>query len=86
MIDAGLGGGTVPAGQLWLEVLQGNPNLTWIGGISNVWDINTTANWGGDNTKFTTGSNVAFDDFATGGHNNPISVVAGGVNANSDDV
>ena len=64
-------------------MLQGNPNLTWIGNLSNAWDINTTANWSGDATKFTTGSNVAFDDFATGGHNNPIAVVAGGVNANS---
>ena len=64
-------------------MLQGNPNLTWIGNLSNAWDINTTANWSGDATKFTTGANVAFDDFATGGHNNPIAVVAGGVNANS---
>lgn len=82
-IDASLGGGTVPANNLWLEVLQGNPQLTWIGNLSNVWDINTTANWAGDNTKFTTGSNVNFNDFSTGGHNNPVSVVAGGVNPNS---
>ena len=82
-IDPCAGGGTVPVGMLALEVLQGNPNLTWIGNLSNAWDINTTANWSGDATKFTTGSNVAFDDFATGGHNNPIAVVAGGVNANS---
>ena len=82
-IDPSAGGGTVPVGELALEVLQGNPSLTWIGNLSNAWDINTTANWSGDATKFTTGSNVAFDDFATGGHNNPIAVVAGGVNANS---
>ena len=82
-IDPTAGGGTVPVGELALEVLQGNPSLTWIGNLSNAWDINTTANWSGDATKFTTGANVAFDDFATGGHNNPIAVVAGGVNANS---
>ena len=82
-IDPSAGGGVVPVGELALEVLQGNPSLTWIGNLSNAWDINTTANWSGDATKFTTGSNVAFDDFATGGHNNPIAVVAGGVNANS---
>ncbi len=63
--------------------MQGNPSLTWIGNLSNAWDINTTANWSGDATKFTTGANVTFDDFATGGHNNPIAVVAGGVTANS---
>ena len=82
-IDPSAGGGTVPLGTLALEVLQGNPSLTWIGNFSKDWDINTSANWSGDNTKFTTGSNVAFDDFATGGHNNPIAVVAGGVNPNS---
>lgn len=82
-IDPSLGGGNVPVGQLWLEVLQGNPNLTWIGNVNNLWDVGTTANWAGDNTIFTTGSNVTFDDFATGGHNNPVSVVAGGVNPNS---
>src|SRR5207302_7697449 len=55
---------------------------TWIGNINGTWDVNTTANWSGDNTRFTTGANVTFDDFATGGHNN-ITVVAGGVNPHS---
>jgi autotransporter-associated beta strand protein len=82
-IDPSLGGGVAPANQLTLGVLQGNPALTWIGNVSGTWDINTTANWSGDNTKFTTGANVTFDDFATGGHNNPITVVAGGVNPHS---
>jgi fibronectin-binding autotransporter adhesin len=73
--------GTVPAGQLWLEVLQGNPNLTWLGSVDGNWDVNQTTNWGGDNTKFTNGANVTFDDFVTGPTN--ITVATGGVTAAS---
>ena len=76
-IDPSAGGGTVPSGQLWLEVLQGNPNITWIGGVNGNWDVNQTDNWSGDSTKFTNGANVTFDDFVTGPSN--ITVAAGGV-------
>lgn len=79
-IDATAGGGTVPVGQLYLEVLQGNPNLTWIGNLSGNWDT-TTANWSGDASLFTTGANVTFDDF--GSARPSVNVSAPGVTANS---
>ncbi|MES2570740.1 MAG: autotransporter-associated beta strand repeat-containing protein, partial [Verrucomicrobiota bacterium] len=75
--NGGITGATVPAKQLWLQVLQGNPNLTWLGGINGSWDINTTANWGGASTRFSNGANLTFDDTATGPAT--LTVAAGGV-------
>ena len=85
-IDATAGGGTVPATQIRLEVLAGNPNFFWTGAVNGAWDVNTTSNWTGAGPKFTTGGNVTFDDAnlsvvppgATS-----LTVVAGGVTANS---
>ncbi len=88
VIDDTLGGGSVPDGQLALEVLAGNPNFFWTGAVSGVangnWNVNTTANWTGAGTKFTTGGNVTFDDAdlaATGATN--VTVATGGISANS---
>src|SRR5581483_11151341 len=53
-INAAAGGGTVPAGKLLLQVLQGNPNITWKGTVNGTWDT-ATANWVGDATVFANG-------------------------------
>jgi autotransporter-associated beta strand protein len=79
-IDPTAGGGTVPASTLMLEVLQGNPNLIWTGATNGAWDT-STPNWTGDNTFYANGSNVTFDDTATG--TTSVSVAAGGVSPNS---
>jgi autotransporter-associated beta strand protein len=85
-IDPTAGGGTVPLGQLRLQVTAGNPNFFWTGAVNGAWDVNTTANWTGAGTKFTTGGNVTFDDVnlsvAPPGATT-ITVAAGGVSANS---
>src|SRR5678815_2142123 len=80
-IDPAAGGGVVPAKQLWLQVLPGNPFITWIGGVDGNWDVNTTAHWAGDNTAYTTGANVTFDNLGAARPN--VTVAAGGVSASS---
>ena len=80
-IDPTAGGGTVPAGRLVLQVVAGNPLVTWLGTVNGTWDVNTTPNWGGDASLFTTGSNVTFDEFGAARPN--VTVIAGGVTANS---
>jgi fibronectin-binding autotransporter adhesin len=85
-IDAAAGGGTVPAGQLRLQVLTGNPSFFWAGAVNGTWDVNTTANWTGAGSKFTTGGNVTFDDVnlsTTPPGATNITVAPGGVTANS---
>src|SRR4030095_16729859 len=66
--------------------LPGNPTFFWTGAVNGTWDVNTTNNWTGAGTKFTTGGNVTFDDVnlstAPPGATN-ITVAAGGVTANS---
>lgn len=81
-IDATAGGGTVTAKQLWLEVLQGNPLLTWKGQTDGNWNTSTN-NWAGDATVFTTGANVTFDDVGIATPRTGVTVVGGGVTANS---
>ena len=84
MIDSLAGGGVVPTGQLWLEVLPGNPNFFWTGAQNGIWNVNLTPNWTGANVKFSTGGNVTFDDanLVPGGPTT-VSIVAGGILANS---
>ncbi len=79
-IDAAAGGGAVPAGTLLLQVLAGNPLLTWTGAVNGSWDTGT-ANWTGDNNVFSTGANVTFDEF--GAARPGVVVTAGGVSANT---
>ena len=43
-LDPTVGGGTVPTGDLYLQVLAGNPAFTWVGNASGAWDT-TTPNW-----------------------------------------
>ncbi len=72
-LDPSVGGGLVPAGNLYLQVLQGNPALFWTGAINNAWNVGTTANWSsGVATTFSNTANVTFDD--NGLNTNPISV------------
>jgi fibronectin-binding autotransporter adhesin len=44
-----------------------NANLTWVGNVSNAWDVATTKNWsnGGTADYFYNFDNVTFDDTAT---------------------
>jgi hypothetical protein len=79
-IDPSAGGGTVPLNQVVLEVLQGNPQLTWKGNVDGNWNT-TTANWIGQSTVFTPGSNVTFDDIGIGRPG--VTVAAGGVSVNT---
>lgn len=85
-IDATAGGGVVPAGQLRLQVLAGNPNFFWTGAVNGTWDINATNNWTGAGPKFTNGGNVTFDDVNLSvvppGATN-ITVIGGGVSPNT---
>ena len=65
--DAAVGGGTVPLGDIYLEVLPGNPALTWVGNTNGNWNT-TTPNWTSVSAGnvYAEGSNVTFDDTATG--------------------
>ncbi len=88
-IDAGGGGGTVPANALYLEVTAGNPTLFWTGKASGNpngnWDL-STPNWASSSgsVPFANGDNVVFDDanLASGGSTN-LTVAAAGVSPNS---
>ena len=43
-LDPAVGGGTVPLGDLYLQVLQGSPTFTWTGNTNANWDA-VSANW-----------------------------------------
>jgi autotransporter-associated beta strand protein len=46
-----------------LKVVGSAANLTWHGdGSANAWDVKTTTNWTGADSKFWTGDQVLFDD------------------------
>ncbi len=67
-----------------LEVLQGNPTLTWVGNDATnptFWDTNTP-NWtsAGAGNVFSTGANVIFDDSASTG---TVAVQSPGMSPNS---
>ena len=80
-LDASVGGGTVPLGDIYLEVLTGNPNLVWTGSVDGNWNT-TTPNWSSVSATnlFINGSNVTFDDTASGTRN---VTVAAGLSSNS---
>ena len=67
-LDPAVGGGTVPPKNIYLEVLPGSPTFVWMGSAAPAdWDT-TSANWtsAGAGTVYSNGSNVIFDDSATG--------------------
>ena len=66
-LDSTVGGGTVPLGDLYLQVLAGNPAFTWVGNTNGTWDT-STPNWtsASAGTVYSNGSNLIFDDSASG--------------------
>ena len=81
-LDASVGGGVVPSGDVYLEVLKGNPTYAWAGSHSSAWNT-SIGNWtsNGAGNSYSDGSNVSFDDSASGPIG--IAVAAGGVSPNS---
>ena len=80
--DNAVGGGTVPLGDIYLEVLPGNPAFTWVGNTNGNWNT-ATPNWTSATagSVYSDGSNVTFDDTATG--TTTIAVASPGVSPSS---
>jgi autotransporter-associated beta strand protein len=85
-LSASVGGGNVPAKEIYLEVLPGNPNFFWTQATNGNWNL-ATPNWtsAGSGSIYSDGSNVTFNDaniVPDSGTSN-VTVVAGGVNPNT---
>ncbi len=81
-LDASVGGGTVPLGDVYLEVLKGSPAYSWVGAVGAIsngsWNL-AASNWTSSTagSTYADGSNVTFDDHATG--TTVVNVTNGGI-------